>query len=422
MPILEMGNISKDQVELVFPGIDPSRIFVDITDYTCFVNLFEIVKTTLNDPRRTTYGNVKHNYFEVITIIIICTIFGITKVKYIVDFAKKKIGEFRIFLKLVNGIAGYNAFLRYLQVTDIDEIAKCREMWIDSLTKLKNETAQEKLEYEGKKITIHAQDGKTITGSACDAQNSRPTHVVTNINTETGEVLAEVVVDKKSNEIKANPELIGTIPSLDGVLTTFDAMGCQRDLATAIDGKDGLYLFQVKGNQPSLEEEIKYTFENRHTDSEYMFCKNRNRYEYRRIFYSDDVKYLPSLREWPSVKAYGLIYNITVCDGIITYTTHMYIMNFNDKNLFVKSARTHWYVENNLHYIADTVYEEDKCKVRKKGAPAALNAIRKIGITIFSKISLILNKDYSVRRLVNFTRNSLSDLADLVSGNFNIFN
>ena len=95
-------------------------------------------------------------------------------------------------------------------------------------------------------------------------------------------------------------------------------------------------------------------------------------------------------------------------------------MNFDDKALFVKAARSHWFVENNLHYIADTVYKEDKCKVRKDRGPSVLNSIRKIGITLFYKISSQLNKTYGVNRLVNFTRNSLSDLADLVSGNFSI--
>ena len=418
--ILDIENSDIDSLKKSLPNIDHRRVSVDTTDYSCFTNLYNILKENVTDPRRTSYGNVKYDFWEVLTIIIICTMFGINKIKYIFDYAQKKANEFKLFLKLENGMPKYDTYLRAIHNASDTEIAISRKKWLDSLTIPKVTSEDEKFVYQGKEISINAQDGKTIIGSGCISQGIRPSHIITNINTETGEILGEIEVDKKTNEIKGNLELIENIPSLNGVLITLDAIGCQKNLGNAINGKGGLFLFQVKKNQIVLYYDIIFAFENKYTKFDSEFEKNRNRYERRDFFYSDDIKYIPVLSEWNGVKSYGLIRNITIVNGTITVDYHAYIMNFSDKNLFIKAARAHWYVENNLHYIEDTVYEEDKCKVRKGNGPKVLNSIRKFGVEVFSRISSSLNKVYGVKRLVNFSRNSLSDLADILSGNLDI--
>ena len=95
-------------------------------------------------------------------------------------------------------------------------------------------------------------------------------------------------------------------------------------------------------------------------------------------------------------------------------------MNHNDKELFIKSTRDHWSIEGQLHYTLDTTYADDKCKVRIGNGPVVLNMMRKTGVTIFSRITNAIKKKYSIRRLVNYSKKSLSDLADLILGKNNI--
>lgn len=420
MKISEIKNIDEELLNRISKMIDINKTFVDTTDYTCFKLLYEMLRALVEDPRRTKYGNVKYDFWEIITIIIICSMFGITTVKYIVDFANKNIERFKFFLKLKEGIPKYDTFLRALHSIQPEKLAILRCKWLDLYPEVEPLQSEDDFYYKGKKIEICAQDGKTIIGSGCKAKHKKAVHVVTNMNTRTLRINGEIAVEDKSNEIDANKKLIEILCSLDGVLTTFDAMGCQKDLAIEINRRGGLWLFQVKKNQPSLYEDILYAFENKFTENEAVLEKNRDRYEARYYYYSNNVKYIPCLREWEGVKAFGLVYNITVRDNSISKEPHLYIMNFDDKDLFMKASRDHRAIENKLHYIADTVFLEDKCKVRKGNAPEALNIIRKIAITLFKKIAISVEKSYSIKRLVNIARNSISDLAELISGNFSI--
>ncbi len=414
-------NIDRELLKKLLPGVDINRVYFDYTDYTCFKNLYLILKRTVKDPRRTSFGHIKHDIWEIFTIIIICTIFGVSIIKYIVDQAHKNIDQFKLFLDLKNGMPKYDTFLRALHDVNPDEIAIARKKWLDTLPKLENESDfGSDSYYEGEKIAIHAQDGKSLRGSGCIIENKKPTHIISNIDTTTMETYGEIVVDKKSNEISGNLELVNLLGNLKGTLTTFDAMGCQKNLASEINNQGGLWLFQVKRNQPNLYEDLIFTFENKYTEYESILEKNRDRWECRSYFYSNDIKYLPCLKEWPGVKAYGLVYNFTVRDGGISLEPHPYIMNFDNKELFVKATREHWAIENKLHYVADTVYQEDNCKVRRGNAPAALNIMRKFGVTLFTGIKKAMKKICSIKRLANLTRNSISDLAEIINGNFEV--
>ena len=223
--ILENTNIDMNKLQEVFPDFDLNRILIDTTDYSPFINLYNIIKDTVTDPRRTKFGHVVYNFWEILTITTICIIFGITEVKYIADFANKHVNQFKLFLELKNGMAKYNTFLRTIHGTDYNEFADCRKKWLDSLPKLITNNEDKKNIYQGKEVSIYAQDGKMVRGSGCDAKNIKPVHIVTNFNIATHEVTGEVVVDKKSNEITANPELIKQISDMSGMLITFDAMG-----------------------------------------------------------------------------------------------------------------------------------------------------------------------------------------------------
>ena len=53
-----------------------------------------------------------------------------------------------------------------------------------------------------------------------------------------------------------------------------------------------------------------------------------------------------------------------------------------DEKLFAHAVRSHWGIENRLHYMLDVIYKEDACRVRKDYSPRTLSLIRKIALTI----------------------------------------
>ncbi len=63
------------------------------------------------------------------------------------------------------------------------------------------------------------------------------------------------MVDKKSNEIKAIPELIKVL-SLRGCIVTIDAIGCQKEIVKLIAGQQADYVITLKKNQSSLYKRV----------------------------------------------------------------------------------------------------------------------------------------------------------------------
>ena len=97
-------------------------------------------------------------------------------------------------------------------------------------------------------------DGKTMRGNA--GKNRKANHIVTAWCDESGYSLGEKKVDEKSNEIKAIPDLLGTI-KIKGNVITIDAMGTQTDIAEKIKNKGADYVLPVKENQKNLYKEVK---------------------------------------------------------------------------------------------------------------------------------------------------------------------
>ncbi len=98
-------------------------------------------------------------------------------------------------------------------------------------------------------------DGKTVRGSSDHETGRTAIHMVSAWATENQLSLGQVVVDEKSNEITAIPELLQLL-EISGALVTIDAMGCQKEIAEQIREREADYLLAVKQNQPMLFEQV----------------------------------------------------------------------------------------------------------------------------------------------------------------------
>lgn len=231
-------------------------------------------------------------------------------------------------------------------------------------------------------------DGKTLRRSFDAATNKSAIHMVSAWATANQISLGQVVVDEKSNEITAIPQLLKML-ELSGCLVTIDAMGCQTEIAHEIVAAGADYVLAVKKNQPTLFEGIQWHFlyervakdprvrASRYTTME----KGHGRQEKRSYFVSPVPRDLPDRERWPRLKAIGMAIHETVRNGKECREERYYILSKQlTAKVFAEAVRGHWSIENRLHWQLDVSFQEDQCRVRRGHADANFSSLRRAAL------------------------------------------
>src|SRR5512140_2683252 len=193
----------------------------------------------LTDPRRR---KVTYPLINIVTIAVCAVICGADDFVSIAEFGRKKREWLAKFLDLRSGIPSHDRFNAVLGAIKPAEFEACLLSWITALHEI---TA-------GQVVAI---DGKTLRRSFDAATSKSAIHMVSAWATANHISLGQMVVDEKSNEITAIPQLLKML-ELAGSLVTIDAMGCQTTIARAILDAKADYVLAVKENQRTLYEEI----------------------------------------------------------------------------------------------------------------------------------------------------------------------
>jgi predicted transposase YbfD/YdcC len=234
-------------------------------------------------------------------------------------------------------------------------------------------------------------DGKTVRRSKDGKKH--PIHIVSAWANQQGIVLAQTKTDEKSNEITAIPELL-SILELHGAIVTVDAMGCQRQIIKDIISKNADYVIAVKKNQPTLYQEIELFFQG--VDSKILplilptcktFDKDHGRIETRTYRITDHTDDLIAVKQWAGAKSIGSVTSVREIDGVVTENTRYFITSLPaDVFLFAKSVRSHWGIENSLHWVMDIVFRDDDCRIRKKHGAANFVTMKHITLNMLKSL------------------------------------
>src|SRR6476620_1329884 len=194
----------------------------------------------LDDPRveRTR----KHPLINIVFIAVCGVLSGANSFAAIEEFGLDRRTWFARFLDLTNGVPSDDTFPRVLARLDPGAFAKCLLGWVQDVQEVT----------EHRHIAI---DGKTLRGSYDRPDGKAALHMVSAWASENKLSLGQVVVDEKSNEITAIPELLRLL-DVSGAVVTIDAMGCQKEIADRIREGGGDYVLAVKQNQPTLYERV----------------------------------------------------------------------------------------------------------------------------------------------------------------------
>jgi predicted transposase YbfD/YdcC len=206
-------------------------------------------------------------------------------------------------------------------------------------------------------------------------------------------VLGQVKVAEKSNEIVAIPKLLDMM-AIEGAVVTIDAMGCQRDIAKKILEKKADYVLALKGNQGSLREDIEIFaaeqivngFKDTTVSRHQTVDGDHGRIETRTYTAIHDVAWLQERHNWPGLKGVVMVESTREIGDKIERETRFYITSL----VWLASQlgpaiRSHWAVENSLHWVMDMVFRDDECRVRTEHAPANFTTIKHIALNLIRK-------------------------------------
>jgi len=326
---------------------------------------------SVEDPR--SHINRLHNLVDVLLIGIISVICGAETWKQMIEFANSKEKFLRKFLELPNGIPSEDTINRVFSSIDSSLFETCFIEWVNSISNLS----------KGQVIAI---DGKTIRGAKSNGKKS-PVHMVSAWANQNNLVLGQIRVNEKSNEITAIPELLDTL-LIEGNIITIDAMGTQTDITDKIIKNGADYILAVKGNQQQLLEDIKDEFQFSKTieiDTDIDF--GHGRIETRKCSVISDFKFIKNTdNKWNSLNQIIKIESLREfknSDKKDEKATRYYISNLDDKAVnYQKNIRSHWGVENKLHWTLDVAFSEDASRKRNNNAAQNYSILLKIALNL----------------------------------------
>ncbi len=330
----------------------------------------------LSEPRNST--SVKHPLINILTIAICAIISGCDNFNAIEEYGKSKIKWFRRFLDLKHGIPSHDTFNDVLNRLNPIEFNAAFTKWVNEISKNK----------EG----VIALDGKVMRRTLDKVSGMSATHLVSAWSVENNFCLGQVKVADKSNEITAIPILLELIDIKEATVTT-DAMGCQYKIGAQIVEKKGNYVLGLKGNQGEffndvklyIDTQLKTKFKTVHHSVHSSVNGDHGRIEGREVWLTTNVDWLVERHpRWSSLKSIAVICSTREVNGQISYEQRYYISSHKDKDaeFIAEAIRTHWHVENKLHWQLDVSFNEDQNRLRSGFSAQNIALINKIALNL----------------------------------------
>jgi len=328
-----------------------------------------------------------HPSENIIFITILAVICGAETWEEIEDYGTVKQDFLASILNLENGIPSHDTFNRFFSLLKPSIFETYFVSWIKSISN----------DYKG----VIAIDGKTVRGSK-KLEKKSAIHLVSAFSTEYEVFLGQIKTTDKSNEITAIPELL-KILDLEGAIVTIDAMGCQTEIAKQIKKHQADYILAVKENQKELYQDIESAFLVLKKEDSNTYITEEvgsGRVEKRTCSVMEDLTHLHNPNKWKSLQTIIRVetQRYTKSSKITQNATRYYISSLSkNPEKIGKAIRSHWKIENNLHWHLDVSFGEDKSRKRYKNAAQNFSSVLKLSLKILlnEKIS---TKKKSIRR------------------------
>jgi len=332
---------------------------------------------TIADPRRQG-ENLKHRLVDIIILGFCGVLAGCDDLVEISEWAKVHEAVFRSFLELPHGIPAHDTFNRVFSMLKPTILQAVLLPWLLERRGLPGEW-------------IHL-DGKTLRRTRCQSQKLKALPVVSAWAGQTGLTLGHVAVEAKSNEITAMPQLLELLDLHDKIVTT-DAMGCQKAIAETIVDGGGDYILAVKENQLTLHTEIKAAFATAappparssrlYTTEDHGHGREEQR----------TVQVLPARgalsaaqsAAWLGVLTIVMVTRIVWCEatGGESIEVSYFLSSLPPHARRIGTAiRSHWSIENGLHWVLDVVFREDARRLYDRTAAENIAFLNRLALSL----------------------------------------
>jgi predicted transposase YbfD/YdcC len=323
----------------------------------------------LEDPRQQ--GKVDYPLEEILILCLLAVLAGADTVTDIALFGRKKLDLLRRFRPFAKGTPAHDHLGDILAVLDPEQFQRCFVAWVAALT--------------GTPEGVISVDGKTVRRSGQKKKGGKaPIHMVSAFAARQRLVLGQMKVAEKSNEIVAIPKLLEML-AIEGAIVTIDAMGCQREIAQKVVEKKADYVLALKGNQGSLREDVELFvaeqkaagFKHTRISTDQTVDGDHGRIETRTTTVIHDVTWLQERHDWPGLRSVVVVESEREIGDKVERETRFYITSLVLlATMLAPIIRSHWAIENSLHWVMDMVFRDDECRLRTDHAPANFCTIK----------------------------------------------
>ena len=348
---------------------------MDETGITKLIDRFE----GLSDAR--VEGRTDHDLLDIVVLALCAVMSGAEGWDDIEDWGRAREAWLRRYLRLRNGIPGHDTIRRVFESISPLELERRFEAWMGEQCPV----------VKGRIIAV---DGKVLRGSAHAERGWRALHQVSAYAAEYGLTLGQRTCAEKSNEITAIEELLPAL-ALEDAVVTIDAMGCQTAIAAQIAELGGDYVLAVKDNQPHLAEALRDFFSTlngpgcipRTFSLHETLDKGHGRIETRRCIAVGELDWLDLLGlkgRWAKIASVACIESTReIGDKIETDKRYVISSLPADSQRILHAARSHWGIENGLHWCLDVTFGEDASSIRLRNAAQNFSLMRRIALNLF---------------------------------------
>ncbi len=331
----------------------------------------------LQDPRQQ--GKIAYPLDEILLLCLLAVLAGAECFTEIALFGTKKLALLRRFRPFKDGTPAHDHLGDILATLNAEQFQGCFAAWVAAVT--------------GVPEGVVAIDGKTSRRSGRKGASRDSIHMVSAFAARQRLVLAQVKVAEKSNEIIAIPKLLDML-AIEGAILTIDAMGCQRDIAQRVIDKKADYVLALKGNQGSLRDDAELFvteqkasgFVDTEISRDTTVDGDHGRIETRTTTVIHDVEWLQQRHSWPGLKGLVIVESCREISGKIERETRYYITSMSMTAVHLGHViRSHWAIENSLHWVMDMMFRDDECRVRTDHAPANFATIKHMAINLLRR-------------------------------------
>lgn len=332
----------------------------------------------LSDPRAQ--HSIEHLLIDIVLLTICAVICGAESWVEIENYGIAKQEWLENFLELPHGIPSHDTIERLFARLRPEQMQQCFLNWVQAVFEIS----------DGRLIAI---DGKTLRGSYERDSKRSVIHMVSAWASQNRIVLGQRKVNEKSNEITAIPELLRVL-DLAGAVVSIDAMGCQTAIAQQIVEQQADYVLALKGNQGNLHEDVEQLFKHAHQQQfsgiEHDYyetqAKGHGRIEIRRYWVMGNTEYLIGAENWAKLTTIGCVESQRQAEGKTTCETRYYLLSLSlDAQRFADAVRGHWGIENQLHWMLDVAFQEDKARSTAGYSGENLAVIRHLAVNLLTQ-------------------------------------